>query len=94
MLLGTLVATGNDHDKPLNAKNDCGGESRERERQEHVKTDRSPASTLRENNEESRLSSREHFETSFKAVGLECLFPFFVVVRIVRVEPIALGDPR
>src|SRR3984893_17293727 len=37
------------------------------------------------------MPSREHFKTSLKAVGLESLFPFFVVVRIVCVQPIALG---
>jgi len=34
---------------------------------------------------------REHFEPSFEAVGLECFFPFLVVVGVVRIEPIALG---
>src|SRR5271156_1790479 len=55
------------------------------------KAGRSPPSTIRESNEQSRLSSRENFQPSFEAVGLECFFPFLVVVGVVRVEPIALG---
>src|SRR5271155_1956466 len=55
------------------------------------KAGRSPRSTIRESNKQSRLSSRENFQASFEAVGLECLFPFLVVVGVVRVEPIALG---
>src|SRR5713226_10039221 len=46
---------------------------------------------IRESNERSRAYPREHFQTSLEAVGLEGLFAFLVVVRIVRVQPIALG---
>src|SRR6202167_2827 len=38
---------------------------------------------------QSRSSSREHFQTLFKAVGLESLTPFLVVIGIVGVQPIA-----
>src|SRR6202167_6808062 len=38
--------------------------------------------------QESRLSSREHFQTLFKAVGLESLAPLLVVIGIVGVQPI------
>src|SRR6202167_3956970 len=39
--------------------------------------------------QESRLSSREHFQTLFKAVSLESLAPLLVVIGIVGVQPIA-----
>src|SRR5271170_7920851 len=55
------------------------------------KAGRSLPSTIRESNEQSRLSSRENFQATFEAVGLECFFPFLVVVGVVRVEPIAFG---
>src|SRR6202050_1861094 len=38
---------------------------------------------------ESRLSSREHFQALFKAIGLESLAPLLVVIGIVGIQPIA-----
>src|ERR1700693_4286610 len=58
---------------------------------EKQKADRFSSATHADTGRESRLSSRENFEASFEAVGFECLFPFLIVVRVVGVEPIALG---
>src|SRR5580700_9410710 len=52
---------------------------------------RSSLSIRGDGRKESRLSSREDFETLLKTVFLESLFTFLVVVGIVRVQPIALG---
>src|SRR5580700_7299480 len=48
---------------------------------------RSSLSIRGDGRKESRLSSREDFETFFEAIGLESFFSFLVVVRVVCVEP-------
>jgi hypothetical protein len=92
ILLGTLVTVGKEPDKPLHGKNGCGEESANRKGAgRHRAGHALPHRNREREEEESRLPSRQDFEAFFKAVGLERLFPFLVVVRIVGVEPIALG---
>src|SRR5271156_3540146 len=52
-------------------------------------TVRTSPSMRADERQESRLSSREDFETLFETVLLESLLSFLVVVGIVGVEPIA-----
>ncbi len=53
--------------------------------------DRAPRFLVRESNGDSRLRSRQDFEAFLESVCLERLLPFLVVVRVIRIEPIALG---
>src|SRR6266404_4861043 len=50
-----------------------------------------PASMIPVSNEKSRVPSRQDFEALFESVKFKRFFPFLVVIRVIRVEPIALG---